>query len=266
MAHAGFMGIGAYTSAILSVNLSLNFWIALPFSMIVAGFFGFIIGFPSLRTKGVYFSLTTLGFGEILHIIFENWIPVTGGPMGITGINAPSAISFFGKYSISFQSKIGFYYLCLFFLMLTIYFTNRLFKSKLGFAMRAVRENEDLTKSVGISIIKTKITAFVLASMLLGLTGSLFAHYFRFISPITFTISETFRALAMLVVGGMGTLTGPLIGAVLFTVLPEILRSVEQLQWLVYGIIIIIFIAYMPEGIVGFINNKFAQKETKASK
>lgn len=263
LAHAGFIGIGAYTSAIASVNFSMNFWLAMPLAIAVTGVFGFLIGFPSLRTKGVYFSLATLGFGEILFIVFENWIPVTGGPMGITGITAPSGIPLPGDLAISFGGKKGFYYLCLTFLFFIIYLTKQLFRSRLGQAMTAVRENESLTQSVGISIVKTKITAFVLSAMLLGLTGSLFAHYFRFISPVTFTVPETFRCLSMLVVGGMGTLMGPLLGAAIFTALPEFLRSIEEYQWMVYGIVLMLFIAFMPEGIVGFINEKTAKHHSR---
>jgi branched-chain amino acid transport system permease protein len=119
--------------------------------------------------------------------------------------------------------------------------------------MLAVKENEALARSVGISIAKTKIVAFVLATMLLGASGSLYAHYFRFISPVSFSVSESFRHLTMLVVGGMGTLSGPLVGAVLFTLLPEFLRSVEEYQWVAYGLILMLSVIFLPKGIVGFI-------------
>lgn len=251
-AHAGFVGIGAYTSAILTSEFSFPVALAMIIATLVTGFFGLLIGFPALRTRGVYFSLTTLGFGMILFIIFENWIDLTGGPMGFTGIPSFSIPGF----NINFQSKTSFYYLCLFFLTVAIYINRELFHSKLGRSMLAVRENEDLARSIGISIIKTKIVAFVLATMLLGLSGSLYAHYFRFISPVSFTIEETFRCLTMLVVGGVGTLSGPLVGALIFTILPEILRDLAKLQWIIYGLILMLSIAFMPEGIVGFIENK----------
>lgn len=251
-AHAGFIGIGAYTSAILTTTFTLPVGLAMIIAVLVTGLFGFIIGFLALRTRGVYFALTTLGFGMILFIIFENWIDLTGGPMGFTGI--PSFhISGIG---IDFGSKTAFYYLCLFFLAITIYINQELFHSKLGRSMLAVQGNEDLAQSVGISIVRTKIVSFVMATMLLGLSGSLYAHYLHFISPVSFTIQETFNCLTMLVVGGMGTLVGPLIGSLIFTILPEFLRGLAQLQWIIYGVILILFIAFMPEGIVGFIKKR----------
>lgn len=251
-AHAGFIGIGAYTSAIMTSTLTLSPWLAMVIAVLVTGLFGLIIGFPALRTRGVYFSLTTLGFGMILFIIFENWIDVTGGPMGFTGI-PPFYIK---GVDIDFGTKTSFYYISLFFLAVAIYINRELFQSKLGRSMLAVHGNEDLAKSVGISITRTKIIAFVMATMLLGLSGSLYAHYFRFISPVSFTIHETFHCLTMLVVGGMGTLAGPLIGSIIFTILPEFLRGLVRLQWIIYGVILILCIAFMPEGIVGFIKKK----------
>ena len=255
IAHAGFIGIGAYLSALATTKFLLSFWIALPLAIVGTGLFGLLIGYPSLRLRGVYFALTTLGFGEILSLVFENWIPVTGGPMGITGIPAPTAIRLPGGISCAFDSKVGFYYLCLTFMLLSLYVNRQLLKSRLGRAMLGVRENEDLAQSLGISITRTKIIAFVLATMFLGLCGSLYAHYFRFISPVSFSVAETFRHVTMLIVGGKGTLLGPLVGALIFTVLPEILRSVEDYQWIAYGAILMVCIVFLPKGIVGLIKD-----------
>lgn len=252
-AHAGFIGIGAYTSAILTTTFALPVSLSMIIAILVTGLFGLIIGFPALRTKGVYFALTTLGFGVILFMIFENWIDLTGGPMGLTGI--PSF--HIPGIAINFGSKTGFYYLCLFFLVIAIYINRELFHSKLGRSMLAVHGNEALAQSIGISVVRTKITAFVMATMLLGLSGSLYAHYYHFISPVSFAIHETFRCLTMLVVGGMGTLAGPLIGSVIFTILPEFLRGLARLELIIYGVILILCIAFMPEGIVGIIKKKY---------
>lgn len=251
-AHAGFVGIGAYSSAILSSTFGFPVVVSMVIAVCITGVFGLVIGFPALRTRGVYFALTTLGFGMILYIVFENMIEVTGGPMGLTGI-ASLKIPAIG---VDFSNKTAFYYLSLLFLAVAIYINRELFRSNLGRSMLAVRENEDLALSVGISVVRTKIIAFVLATMLLGLSGSLYAHYFRFISPVSFTIEETFRCLTMLVVGGVGTLAGPLIGSVIFTILPEFLREFAQFQWILYGFILMLCIAFMPEGLVGFINKR----------
>lgn len=263
IAHAGFMGIGAYVSALVTTKLSLSFWFALPMAGLVTGICGFLIGWPALRVKGIYFSLTTLAFGELLFVVFDNWIPVTGGPMGIVGIPPPSPITFSQSISITFHSKTAFYYLCLVFLALSIYINRELLKSRLGRAMLAIRENENLAQSVGVSIAQTKVIAFVLSTVLCGICGSLFAHYFRFISPVSFTLGEMFRILTMLIVGGMGTLSGPFVGTFIFTALPEMLRSVEAYQWIAYGLILMVCVAFMPEGIVGYINRKVTERQLR---
>ena len=242
----------------------LSFWLAMPLAIVVTAIFGLLIGYPSLRLRGVYFALTTLGFGEILSLVFENWIPVTGGPMGITGVPAPTAIRFPWGGSLSFDTKIGFYYLCLIFVLLSIYVNHRLLRSRLGRAMLAVRENEDLAQSLGISVTGTKIIAFILATMFLGLCGSLYAHYFRFISPVSFSVAETFRHVTMLIVGGKGTLLGPIVGAFIFTVLPEVLRSIEDYQWVAYGVILMLCIVFLPKGIVGLIQEMIERASTRA--
>ena len=255
LAHAGFMGIGAYASALVATRLGLSFWLAVPMSVAGTAFFGLLIGLPSLRTRGVYFALTTMGFGEILFIVFDNLIPVTGGAMGFTGIPAPSALG-----PLVFTSKIGFYHLCLAFLLLSVYASHTLLATRLGRAMQAVRENEDLARSVGVSIVRSKIWSFVLATALIGLSGSLYAHYFRFISPVSFTVGESFRCLTMLVVGGMGTLAGPLLGSILFTYLPEFLRAIEEYQLIVYGVVLMMCIAFLPQGLVGWLKMKCEER------
>jgi len=261
IAHAGFIGVGAYVSALATTSFSLSFWIAMPLAGLVTGLCGLLVGYPSLRVRGIYFALTTLAFGELLFIVFDNWIPVTGGPMGITGIPAPSPITLSESISLTFDNKTGFYYLCLAFVLLSIYVNRELLNSRLGRSMLAIRENEDLAQSVGISIAQTKVIAFVLSTILCGISGSLFAHYFRFISPVSFTLAEMFRILTMLVVGGMGTLSGPLVGTLIFTALPEFLRSIEAYQWIAYGVILMLCVAFMPEGIVGYINKKIGEHQ-----
>ena len=261
IAHAGFMGIGAYASALATTRLSLSFWAAMPLAGFVTGLCGLSVGYPSLRVRGIYFSLTTLGFGYILFIIFDNWIPVTGGPMGITGIPAPSPIPLSRNILLTFDNKTGFYYLCLALALFAIYINRELLHSRLGRAMLAIRENEDLAQSVGISIAQTKVVAFVMSTALCGISGSLFAHYFRFISPVSFTLAEVFRIVTMLVVGGMGTLSGPLLGTLIFTMLPELLQSIEDYQLIAYGAILMLSAAFLPEGIVGYIKKRTNDRE-----
>jgi branched-chain amino acid transport system permease protein len=254
IAHAGFIGIGAYASALATTALPLSFWAGLPLAVLTTVAFGFLIGYPSLRLRGVYFALTTLAFGEILSLVFENWIAVTGGPMGITKIPPPTPLVLPGL-RLTFDEKTGFFYLCLLCLAAAVYVNRQLLHSRLGRAMMAVRENEDLAQSVGVPIARTKLIAFILATVLLGVTGSLYAHYFRFISPVSFSAGESFRQVTMLIVGGKGTLFGPLLGAIIFTVVPEVLRSVEEYQWIVYGVILMLCIVFLPNGIVGWLRD-----------
>jgi branched-chain amino acid transport system permease protein len=263
IAHAGFIGIGAYTSALAATKLSLSFWVAMPLAGLVSGLFGFLVGYPALRVRGIYFAITTLGFGAILFIVFDTWVAVTGGPMGVTGIPAPSPILLYKDVALTFETKVGFYYLSLAFVLLAIYVTRELFNSRLGRAMLAIRENEDLAQSIGISIAKTKVSAFILSTILCGISGSLFAHYFRFISPVSFTILEMFRLLTMLIIGGTGTLLGPLLGALIFTALPESLRAIETYQWIAYGLILMLCVAFIPEGIVGYIKRKIGDTQAR---
>jgi branched-chain amino acid transport system permease protein len=184
-------------------------------------------------------------------------IDLTGVPMGFTGVPSLKIVSI----GLDFSSKTSFYYLSLVFLGIALYINHELFHSKIGRSMLAVRENEELAMSIGISIVKTKIVAFVLATMFIGLSGSLYAHYFRFVSPVSFSTEETFRCLTMLVVGGAGTLLGPLIGSTIFTILPEILRELAQFQWIIYGVVLMLCIAFMPEGLVGYINKKTGKSQ-----
>jgi branched-chain amino acid transport system permease protein len=261
IAHAGFIGLGAYITALATTKMGFSFWVAMPLAGLIAAIGGFMIGYPALRVRGHYFALTTLALGEIFYLIFDNWIGVTGGPMGIVGIPSPSPIKFPNGFSIAFDSRTTFYYLLLFFVFVSIYITRELLYSRLGRAMIGIRENEDLAQSIGISIPQTKVVAFVLSTFLCGISGSLFAAYFKFISPVSFTLEEMFRILTMLVIGGSGTLFGPLIGTFIFTALPEFLRSVEDFQWIAYGLILMIFVSFMPEGIVGYLKKRIAAKE-----
>ncbi len=264
IAHAGFMGIGAYVSAILTARFGFSFWVTMPSVAVITGLFGLLIGYPSLRVRGIYFSLTTLGFGSILYIIFDNWVAVTGGPMGITGIPAPSAIQLSEDFTLTFSTKTGFYYLVLVWVLFSIYLNRELFNSRLGRAMLAVRENEDLAQSVGISVARTKVLAFVMSTALCGISGCLFAHYFRVISPVSFSLGEVFRVLTMLVVGGMGTLSGPFLGTLIFTILPEVLRSMEDYEMIAYGFILMLCAAFFPEGITGYIKRKSSERAIRS--
>ena len=247
-AHAAFMGIGAYCSTLLVMKMNIPFWVAFPVGGLFTSFCGLFIGFVALRTKGPYFAVTTLGFQEILRLIFVNWESLTRGPDGISGIPVPEAIHT-PLFMINFESKINYYFLVLVVIFVMYGIFNRILRTKLGKSFVAIREDETLAKALGINTMKYKIISFCISVFFAGLAGSLLVHYTRFISPVSFTIGQSFDAFVMLVVGGSGTLFGPAIGAVLLNVIPEYLHSVNEYRMILYGFILVLVIIFSPGGV-----------------
>ena len=234
MGHAAFYGMGAYTSAILSIRLGLSFWLTFWIAGIFAGLAAFIIGKLVLRLRGHVLAITTAFFGVLVAVVMNNWIPVTNGPMGITGIPRPSPFSVLGL-NIALESRTDYYFLGLLFVAGVLYFLWRIENSRIGDAMIAVRENEELAASIGIDTMKSKVLAFTIGGGLAGLAGAFYAHYI----------------LVMVIFGGMSTLFGPVLGAICLTVLPELLRMAGELRLVIYGAALIFFIIWMPMGVWG---------------
>ncbi len=247
LGHIAFFGIGAYTSALLSLKLGAPFWIGLPAAGIMAGIFGFLIGYPTLRTRGPYFVIVTLAFSEILRLICSNWISLTNGPMGLKNIRPPG-LHLGALIHYDFSSKNSYYYLILALVSFTLYVCYRFVNSRFGRACMAIRENEPLATSVGICASTWGIFTFVLSTFLVGLAGSFYAHYVLFISPDLFGFSFTVNMLLMLIIGGKGTLTGPVLGAILFTIIPEYLRVVEIYRLPIFGMLLMLAVLFMPRG------------------
>lgn len=249
LGHTAFFGIGAYTSALLFLQLGVPFWLGLPAAGVVAGIFGFLIGYPTLRTRGPYFVIVTLAFSEILRLIFSNWISFTNGPMGLKNIQPPT-LNLGGRVYYEFSSKTSYYYLILGLVSFTLYLCYRYVNSRFGRACMAIRENEPLAQSVGISAAKWGIATFVLSTFLAGLAGSFYAHYVLFISPDLFGFSFTINMLLMLIIGGKGTMVGPVLGAVLFTIIPEYLRVADIYRLPIFGIILMLAVLFLPRGMI----------------
>jgi branched-chain amino acid transport system permease protein len=249
LGHTAFFGIGAYTSALLFLKLGVPFWLGLPAAGVMAGIFGFLIGYPTLRTRGPYFVIVTLAFCEILRLIFSNWISLTNGPMGLKNIQPPT-IHLGGWVQYEFSSKDSYYYLILGLASISLYICYRYINSRYGRACMAIRENEPLAQSVGISAAKWGITTFILSTFLAGLAGSFYAHYVLFISPDLFGFSFTINMLLMLIIGGKGTMAGPVLGAVLFTIIPEYLRVAEIYRLPIFGILLMLAVIFMPRGLI----------------
>ena len=245
LGHVAFYGIGAYTSALLMLNFHVNFWFATIVSAVVAALFGFLLGLPTLRLKGDYLAIVTLGFAEIIRIVLINWAEVTRGPMGLPGIPSPELFGF------SFASREAFYYLILVFVVFTIIFMSRLTNSGVGMAMQTVKADEIAAESIGIYPIKYKLMAFVIAAAFAGVAGSFYASYISFISPDTFVYNDSCTILAMVVLGGLGSVPGSIIGASVLTLIPELLRSLSSFRMLIFGSLMIFMMIYRPAGFWG---------------
>lgn len=251
LAHGGFFAIGAYGVAILTATAGWNFWPALLVAASLSAFIGLLVGLPALRTRGSYFAIATLCLGEIIHLVAGNWIKLTGGHNGIVGIPLPSPIAIPGIGELAFQSRAARYYLVLFFLLLTLLFMFRLVKSLKGLTFMAVRNNEDLAEAVGIGAFRTKLLSFVIANFFVGLAGGLYASLIGSISPSVASITMTFNFLLYVLLGGIATLAGPIIGAFAVPILMEYLQFLQNYQMIVYGMLMIVVIIYFPTGLMG---------------
>jgi branched-chain amino acid transport system permease protein len=257
LGHAAFYGIGAYASALVSLNWHLPFLAAALAAMAVAGLCGLALGLPTLRLKEDYLAIVTLGFGVIVDLVFLN-LDLTGGPDGLPGIPPPS---FFG---LSFREPWHYLILVSVAVLLVLGATYRLVDSYHGRALRAIRDHEITAQVMGINTPAYKVLIFTLAAALAGLAGSLYAHYITFINPESFGLHTSILILAMVVLGGMGSIAGSVLGAVILTILPELLRQVHAYQDLVYGALLVGLLILRPEGILGRgkLSLKFLQRES----
>ena len=243
--HAGFFCIGSYCEAILATRLGLPFWLALPAAGIVTAIFGGLIALPTLKMKGIYLSIVTLGFSEIVRLVALNWEGLTGGPMGIKGIPVPS---FFG---IQLSGSRKYYYVFLVIAILFVFITHRVIRSRVGRAWISIREDELASKSLGVQTAHYKAMNFMYGAFWAGIAGAAYAPYVRFIDSTMFTLDEGFNILSMVIIGGQGTLVGPVVGSVIVNLLTEFLRPVGQWRMVAYGLLIIVMMWWRPQGLVG---------------
>jgi len=252
LCQSAFVGIGAYTSTLLVMKLKVSFWLALPSAAITAGIVGFLIGLPTLRIKGIHFAMATFGFGEITRLIFIGWTGFFGGANGIAAIPAPDAIVIPFLAKIEFVSKASYYYLALVFMLLSLMVLYNLTHSGIGRNCRAIEESELLSECIGIHTMKYKIMAFTIASIFAGMVGALDAHYMHFIGPQQFGFWNSVEYIIFVIIGGVGTFVGPILGAIFLTFLPEFLRVAETWQVVIYGMALMFTILLMPRGFRGF--------------
>ena len=249
LAQAAFFGFGAYAVGLGTSTLHLNFWLALAMGVGIAVVMGAVLGLTTLRLGGHYLAMVTISFQQIVTLIMVNWIPVTRGPDGVSGIQRPAL----------FQSAQAFLGVCVFALALVGYMVWHLPNTRLGRAMRAVRDNELAAGVAGVNVYKVKVAAFALSAVLGGIGGGLFAGGFSYVSPDQFSFAESIVFITMTLLGGVSSPIGALIGTALLIVLPESLRfmkSVPGLYLAIYGLAIILIIRYMQEGIWGFVQDR----------
>jgi len=244
-----FFGVGAYASALLAIDAGWPVAFSIPVAAVVAGAVSAIIGFPSFRLRGIYFGVATIAFSYVIYIIAQNWVDFTRGPMGIPLIPELRILPAGGPIEIGRDAQVRIAALAL--LGVVLWIVSRLMDSAIGRAWIAIRENENLAASLGISPLRYQMAAFVLGAAISGLGGGLYAHYVGFVSPVELGFHYVVVVFIMLIAGGVGTLAGPLVGAVVFGVLPEILRVAEMARSLLLGVILLLCIAVVPEGVTG---------------
>jgi branched-chain amino acid transport system permease protein len=245
LGQAAFIGIGAYATAILSTKLGLGFWTTMPVALVASGLVALCIAVPMLRLRGHYLALAVLGFNVTFEIVARNWTKLTGGFDGITDI---PPVHLFG---LVINDDRGYYYLSLGFAIVCALFALALRHSRYGRAMIAIRDDELAAGTSSVSVTRMKVLAFVIASMLAGLSGALYAHHATFIAPQDFEFAKSVTILVMLILGGEISVAGAILGTVIITFLPEWLRFLGDYYQAVFGLLVLVILIVMPNGIVG---------------
>ncbi len=243
LGHSAFYGIGAYGTAILTVHWHLSPWLALPMTITAAMLVACIVGIPTLRLSGYYLGMGTLGFGMIVNILFREWASVTGGASGFVGI-PPLELG-----TVSFSSTRNYFYLVWGFVIVSFIICHRIINSRVGRALRAIHDGEKAAAAVGVDTSKLKLQVFVLSAIFSALAGFLYAHMVLFISPESFNFIASIRIVTMVVIGGMASVWGSLLGASVLTLLPEWLHAFSEFEMVIYGLILMIIMIFLPRGL-----------------
>jgi branched-chain amino acid transport system permease protein len=250
LGQSAFYGLGAYVSTLLITKLGVPFWGAFAAGVAFAGLAGMILALFAVRLRGHYLAIASLGFAVIIHQILLNWISLTQGPLGIYAIPPPPAIAIPGLFTIDFRNPVALFYLVAGFALLTYFILDQLVRSPIGEALTAIREDDISASSLGINAAAWKVFAFGVGAAVGGAAGCFYATFVGTLVPDAFFITESFTILSMVIVGGMGTLIGPVWGAILLTLLPELLRGIGDLRLVVYGVALTLVVLFMPGGLV----------------
>jgi branched-chain amino acid transport system permease protein len=245
LGHAAFYGIGAYTAALLSTKLGLSFMLTLPLSGLMAALVGVAVALPTMRLVFIYFAVATLAIGEIIYITLLNWVSFTRGPMGVGGV-PPMDI-----FGYELESNLSIYLMTAFITTLSVYVFYRLTHSYYGNALRSCREDDQCAEAMGINVVKLKIQVFAVSTFFAGVAGAVWAHTSGYISPDNFRFGESILVLAMVVVGGLGSVPGAIFGSLLLILLPEVARGIGDWRQMLVGLVMFCSILFLPKGIFG---------------
>lgn len=244
LGYIAFYAIGAYTYALLSVHFNVSFFLCLPISAVTAIIMGILVGLPVLRLRGDYLAIVTLGFGEITRIALNNWDSLTRGPNGIIGIARPHI------FGLEFHTPLQYYYLVIVLLILGVFVFNRLNDSRIGRAWIAIKEDERAASAMGINCTNLKLLAFAISAAFAGVAGAFFAAKATHVSPESFTFFESALVVCMVVLGGMGSVNGAILGAACLIIFPEFFREFGNLRMLLFGVVMILMMRFKPEGLL----------------
>lgn len=244
LGFAAFYGIGAYSNALLTTALGLGFWSALPLTLLLTSFAGLLLAFPALRLRGDYLAIVTLGFGEIIRLVLNNWDRVTRGPNGISNIPPPVI------YGFEISSLRYYYYLVFVFVLIAAFIVKRVHRSRTGRAWLAIREDETAAEAMGIDTRKYKFMALSFGAFWAGLAGALFASKMHFVSPESFTFMESVFVVCMIILGGLGSIAGVILGSLILVLLPELLREFQLYRMLALGAGLVLMMIFRPEGMI----------------
>lgn len=252
IAHAAFFGVGAYVAALMALKLNSPFILNVVCAVILSGLLGAMVGIPSLRIRDDYFVIATFAFQVITFNILNNWVSFTGGPMGLPGIPQVTV------FNMRIQSHLEFLLLATIFAALTLWITRKIVQSPFGRVLKAIREDEVFAQAAGKNIIAYKILVFVIGAGMASLGGVLYAHYVSFIDPTSFTVMESIFIISIVIVGGAGSLWGPVVGAIVLVILPELLRFIglpsavaANVRQIIYGGLLVVFMRWRPQGLLG---------------
>jgi branched-chain amino acid transport system permease protein len=249
IAQAGFMGIGAYSSTILSVKLGWPVWLAMAGAPLMTAALAVLAGYPSLRVKGHYFAIVTLAYNMVIFIVLTTWSSLTGGEAGISNVPRPHDVAICG-FVWGLGDRVGYYYLALIIAALATLLCALILHSRVGRVLVAIRQNEALIEAAGVQSWRYKLFAFVVSASLAGLAGALYAHFIGFLNPDAFGVDHSLNAILAVILGGSGTLAGPVVGAFAVVFLPEYLRVAETYRLVIYGFILVAATIFMPRGLV----------------